>query len=154
MATHLNPDWSRACAGGATPGRPNRTLDLRKHLTSNYRTGCKCNLSSNGWYPALAREIVTLIPHGMASIEDDQILSADGSRTKADILIWGAGFHVTDVVERLDITGSDGLTLRQAWSDGMKAHLGTAIAGFPNFFILLGPHTGLGHNSVVLMIEA
>lgn len=127
---------------------------LRKQLTPDYRIGCKRILSSNDWYPALARENVTVLPHGVASIEGDQIISSDGSRTQADVLIWGTGFHVTDVVERLDITGSDGLTLRQAWSDGMKAHLGTAIASFPNFFILLGPHTGLGHNSVVLMIEA
>ncbi|WP_170410009.1 flavin-containing monooxygenase [Ruegeria atlantica] len=128
--------------------------DLRMQLTPDYRIGCKRILSSNDWYPTLARENVTLVPNGVASIEGDQIVSADGRRIQTDMLIWGTGFHVTDVVERLDITGSDGLTLRQAWADGMKAHLGTSIAGFPNFFILLGPHTGLGHNSVVLMIEA
>ncbi|WP_234416748.1 hypothetical protein [Ruegeria sp. Alg231-54] len=48
----------------------------------------------------------------MASIDGDQIISADGSRTQADILIWDTGFHITDVVERLDVTGSDGLALR------------------------------------------
>ncbi|WP_170377308.1 flavin-containing monooxygenase [Ruegeria atlantica] len=128
--------------------------EQRERLTPGYRIGCKRILSSNDWYTVLARDNVTVIPHGVATIEGDQIIAADGSRTQADVLIWGTGFHVTDVVERLDITGTDGLTLRQAWTDGMQANLGTAIAGFPNFFILLGPHTGLGHNSVVLMIEA
>jgi len=126
----------------------------RQMLTPDYRIGCKRILSSNDWYPALARDNVTVIPHGVASIDSDRIIAADGRETQADILIWGTGFHVTDMVERLDITGADGLTLRDAWADGMQANLGTAIAGFPNFFILLGPHTGLGHNSVVLMIEA
>ncbi len=126
----------------------------REKLTPDYQIGCKRILSSNDWYPTLTRDNVHVIPSGVASIDGDKILATDGSETQADILVWGTGFHVTDIAERLDITGLDGLTLRQAWSDGMQANLGTAVAGFPNFFILLGPHTGLGHNSVVLMIEA
>ncbi|WP_171206186.1 NAD(P)/FAD-dependent oxidoreductase [Ruegeria sp. HKCCA0235A] len=126
----------------------------RRILTPDYRIGCKRILSSNDWYPTLARDNVSVVPKGVARLEGDTVIAADGTRTKADVLIWGTGFHVTDVVERLDITVTDGLTLRSAWSDGMCAHLGTAVAGFPNFFLLLGPHTGLGHNSVVLMIEA
>ncbi|NVO54262.1 NAD(P)/FAD-dependent oxidoreductase [Rhodobacteraceae bacterium B1Z28] len=126
----------------------------REHLIPSYRIGCKRILSSNDWYPALARDNVSVIPQGVASIQGNKIIAADGSETRAEVLIWGTGFHVTDVMDRLDITGADGLTLGAAWADGMQAHLGTAIAGFPNFFVLLGPHTGLGHNSVVLMIEA
>jgi len=128
--------------------------DQRKALTPDYRIGCKRILSSNDWYPALARKNVDLIPCGVSAIDGDRIIATDGSETQADILIWGTGFQVTESVERLDVTGADGLTLRAAWAQGMQANLGTAIAGFPNFFILLGPHTGLGHNSVVLMIEA
>ncbi len=126
----------------------------QKMLTPGYRIGCKRILSSNDWYPALARDNVHLVPQGVASIESDRIIAADGSTVQADVLIWGTGFHVTDVVQRLDISGVNEITLHKAWGDGMQANLGTAIAGFPNFFILLGPHTGLGHNSVVLMIEA
>ncbi|WP_170420149.1 flavin-containing monooxygenase [Ruegeria arenilitoris] len=128
--------------------------EMRRILTPNYRIGCKRVLSSNDWYPALARDNVSVIPHGVERIEGTEIIATDGSRTAADILIWGTGFHVTDAVQRLDIRGANGLSLQEAWADGMQANLGTAIAGFPNFFILLGPHTGLGHNSVVLMIEA
>lgn len=126
----------------------------QKILTPDYRIGCKRILSSNDWYPALARDNVEVIPDGVASIEGNQITAADGSQFHADVLIWGTGFQVTDAVQRLNITGEDELTLRDAWADGMQANLGTSIMGFPNFFILLGPHTGLGHNSVVLMIEA
>jgi len=123
-------------------------------LTPDYRIGCKRILSSNDWYPALARDNVSIVPNGVASIDGSQIKAADGTETQTDILVWGTGFHVTDATDGLDITGTDDLTLRDAWANGMQANLGTAIAGFPNFFILLGPHTGLGHNSVVLMIEA
>ena len=126
----------------------------RAVLTPDYQIGCKRILSSNDWYPTLARPNVSVIGHGVTKIEGDQITAADGSRVQADTLIWGTGFHVTDMADRLDITGTDGLALRDAWADGMQANLGTAVAGFPNFFVLLGPHTGLGHNSVVLMIEA
>ncbi len=128
--------------------------ETRRKLTPDYRIGCKRILSSNDWYLTLARRNVDLIPAGVARIDGNRIEADDGSTIKADVLIWGTGFRVTDATSRLDVTGEDGLTLNAAWAKGMQANLGTAVAGFPNFFILLGPHTGLGHNSVVLMIEA
>lgn len=131
-----------------------RDPGMRAALTPDYRIGCKRILSSNDWYPTLARDNVDLVPDGVAAIDGRTIVTRSGQRFEADVLIWGTGFHVTDAAERLDVTGLEGLRLRQAWADGMSAHLGTAIAGFPNFFVLLGPNTGLGHNSVVLMIEA
>lgn len=140
--------WRQALDGAIT------NTNLKAALTPDYTIGCKRILSSNDWYPALARDNVDVVPQAVSSIEGNHIIASDGGEFVADILIWGTGFHVTDVVDNLDITGANGLTLKQAWSDGMQANLGTAIAGFPNFFILLGPHTGLGHNSVVLMIEA
>lgn len=127
---------------------------LQEILTPDYTIGCKRVLSSNDWYPALARDTVQIVPQGVASIQGNTLMTTEGQSVEADVLIWGTGFHVTDIAERLDITGADGLTLQTAWSEKMQANLGTAIAGFPNFFMLLGPHTGLGHNSVVLMIEA
>ncbi len=122
-------------------------------LTPPYRIGCKRILSSNDWYRTLARDNVTVIPDGVAEIEGDTLSTSGGQRVQADILVWGTGFHVTDAMDRLHIEAG-GQTLAQSWADGMQAHLGTAVAGFPNLFLLLGPHTGLGHNSVVLMIEA
>lgn len=128
--------------------------ELRAALTPPYRIGCKRILSSNDWYPALARDNVDLITAGVERIDGDTLTATDGRQVQADVLIWGTGFHVTDALNRLDITGAGGLRLEQAWAGGLQAHLGTALAGFPNLFFLLGPHTGLGHNSVVLMIEA
>ncbi|TDK43832.1 flavin-containing monooxygenase [Antarcticimicrobium luteum] len=127
---------------------------LRKALTPPYRIGCKRILSSNDWYPALTRDNVTVIPSGVAKIEGDRLIAEDGTETRADVLIWGTGFHVTDAMRRMRISGEGGKSLARLWVRGMQAHLGTALAGFPNLFFMLGPHTGLGHNSVVLMAEA
>lgn len=127
---------------------------FQQALTPPYRIGCKRILNSNDWYPAVARDNVTVLQDGVASVQGNTLTSVSGQQIDADVVIWGTGFHVTDAMDQFDITGEDGLALAQVWADGLQAHLGTALAGFPNLFFLLGPHTGLGHNSVVLMIEA
>jgi cation diffusion facilitator CzcD-associated flavoprotein CzcO len=71
-----------------------------------------------------------------------------------DAIIFGTGFHVTDAMATAHITGRNGLKITDAWRDGVTAHLGTAVTGFPNLFFLVGPNTGLGHNSIIFMIES
>lgn len=128
--------------------------EMQKMLTPSYRIGCKRVLSSNDWYPALARPNVSLVPAGLENVSYRTLTATDGTEVEADVVIWGTGFHVTDSLAGIDFTGENGLPLSEAWQEGLQAHLGTATTGFPNLFFLLGPHTGLGHNSVVLMIEA
>jgi cation diffusion facilitator CzcD-associated flavoprotein CzcO len=71
------------------------------------------------------------------------------------VIIYGTGFHVTDAFDYLDITGVNGRDLAKEWrTEGIQTHLGITVAGYPNLFFLLGPNTGLGHNSVVFMIES
>jgi len=127
---------------------------LREKLTPDYRIGCKRVLRSNDYYPALARENVSLHTSSIARIERNAIITADNSRHEVDAIIYGTGFHTTTAFDHLNIHGKNDLALQDAWSEGMEANLGTTVHGFPNFFMLLGPNTGLGHNSVVLMIEA
>lgn len=131
-----------------------RDPELREKLTPHYEIGCKRILLSNDFYPALARKNVSLVTEPIARIRPEGVETADGAVHEADALIYGTGFHVTDALTALDIRGRGGRPLSQAWAGGMSAHLGMSVAGFPNLFFLLGPHTGLGHNSVVLMIEA
>lgn len=131
-----------------------RDPKLRADVTPPYRIGCKRILSSNDWYPTLARDNVTVVPAGLSRIEGNRLIAGDGSTTEADVLVWGTGFHVTDALRGLKITGTGGRSLARAWVRGLQAYLGLGVSGFPNLFFLLGPHTGLGHNSVVLMIEA
>jgi hypothetical protein len=83
------------------------------------------------------------------------VVAGDGTEREVDAIIFGTGFHVTDAFDNLDIVGRDGRNLGKEWAaDGMRTHLGITVSGFPNLFFLLGPNTGLGHNSVVFMIES
>jgi cation diffusion facilitator CzcD-associated flavoprotein CzcO len=130
-------------------------LDLQERLTPSYEIGCKRILRSDDYYPALARPNVEIVDGGIDRITETGIVGADGVERPADAILFGTGFHVTDGYDALTVIGRDGLALRDAWAErGMSAAFGTAVAGFPNMFMLLGPNTGLGHNSVVLMVEA
>jgi cation diffusion facilitator CzcD-associated flavoprotein CzcO len=128
--------------------------ELVRKLTPDYRIGCKRILGSNDYYPALAKPHATVVVDGIVEVKTNSILSGDGVEREVDAIIYGTGFHVTDGFGTLDIAGIGGKKLVQQWSEkGMETHLGITVAGFPNAFFLLGPNTGLGHNSVVFMIE-
>jgi cation diffusion facilitator CzcD-associated flavoprotein CzcO len=127
---------------------------LREKLTPNYRLGCKRILGSNSWYPAITADNVELVTTGVREVTADGLIDADGIEHCVDTIIFGTGFQVTDPPISYRVTGPGGETLAETWQGSPKAHLGMGVAGFPNFFLLLGPNTGLGHNSVLLMIEA
>jgi cation diffusion facilitator CzcD-associated flavoprotein CzcO len=128
--------------------------ELRAKLTPGYTMGCKRVLVSNDYYPALGKDNVDVVTAPIARLDEDGVVTADGAHHPADTLILGTGFHVTDppIVDR--VRGRGGRLLAEAWTPNMRAYRGTAVAGFPNLFLLLGPNTGLGHTSVVLMMEA
>jgi cation diffusion facilitator CzcD-associated flavoprotein CzcO len=128
---------------------------LRAKLTPTFSAGCKRLLLSDDFYPALVQPNVTVETSSIAEIRDRSIVTDDGNEHDVDTIIFGTGFHVTDnpIAER--IRGRDGLTLAKAYSDdGARAYLGTTAPGFPNFFQMTGPNTGIGHTSLVVMIEA
>ena len=127
---------------------------LRARLTPNYAFGCKRVLISNDFYPALQRPNVDLITDRITEVREHSIISEGGTERPVDVLIYGTGFRATEPLENVRIVGRDGLTIHDAWKERISAFLGVTVSGFPNFFILLGPNTGLGHNSVVLMSEA
>jgi cation diffusion facilitator CzcD-associated flavoprotein CzcO len=133
--------------------------ELRAKLTPHFRLGCKRVLLSNDYYPALAQPNVDVVTDPIVDVQPRSIVteSADGRQTEhaVDTIIFGTGFHVTDPPAASYVRGRDGRTLAEHWSEtGMSALHGMAIAGFPNLFMLVGPNTGLGHTSIVLMIEA
>ncbi|MDE2201109.1 MAG: NAD(P)/FAD-dependent oxidoreductase [Burkholderiaceae bacterium] len=127
---------------------------LRDKVTPDYTIGCKRILISNDYYPALTRENVDVITTGIARVESNAIVTTDGKRREVDCLIFGTGFHATDPFPRGVLLGSQGVDIVDAWGNGAEAYLGTTVAGFPNFFIVVGPNTGLGHSSMVFMIES
>jgi len=128
--------------------------EIRKKLQPDYDIGCKRVILSSDFYPALMRDNVELVDTPIRRIERDAVVDGDGRRRPADVLILGTGFRATDPVPEGMITGRDGTDLGALWRHGPEAWRGVAVAGFPNFFMLLGPNTALGHNSVILMIEA
>ncbi len=128
--------------------------ELRRKVTPDFAIGCKRVLLANDWYPALARDDVGLVTDGIERITADGLRAADGAERPADVIVFSTGFHATDPLGSLRIKGRAGAELTETWRDGMEAHRGTTIAGFPNFFIIPGPNTGTGHTSQVFMIEA
>jgi cation diffusion facilitator CzcD-associated flavoprotein CzcO len=131
-----------------------RDPELRARLTPDYTIGCKRILISDDYYPALAQPNVSVLTEPIREVTPAGVVTEDGTEHEVDTIIFGTGFRVTDLPVMDMVHGRDGQSLREAWSDGMAAHLGTAVHGFPNFFLLIGPNTGLGHTSMVFMIES
>ncbi len=122
-------------------------------VVPDYPVGCKRILISNDWYPTLLRPDVRVVDSPVARIEADAVVTEDGARHSADVLIYGTGFVTTSFLSHVPVTGAGGRTLADVWSDGAHAYLGTAVAGFPNCYVLYGPNTNLGHNSILFMVE-
>lgn len=129
--------------------------ELRRKLTPNYRIGCKRILNSSTYYPAIADPKTELVTDRITRITPDGIVTDDGRERQVDVIVYATGFHVTDSYTYVQIKGLHGEDLVDRWNrEGIGAHRGITVAGMPNLFFLLGPNTGLGHNSVVFMIES
>ncbi len=126
---------------------------LRRKCLPGYVMGCKRVLFSNDWDPALARPDVELVTDPIERILPDAVVKADGTARPADVIIYGTGFRTTDFLAPMSVTGLGGRRLDQTWREGARAYLGITVAGFPNFFLLYGPNTNLGGNSIIYMLE-
>ncbi|HXZ64086.1 MAG TPA: NAD(P)/FAD-dependent oxidoreductase [Streptosporangiaceae bacterium] len=124
---------------------------LRAKLTPTYDLGCKRVLPSNDFYPALAKPNVSLVTEKIIEFRPDAVVTADGTAHRVDTVILATGFHVTDNPIFGKITGADGRTLAEAFG---QTYLGTVVPGFPNYFQLTGANTGLGHSSMLFMVES
>jgi cation diffusion facilitator CzcD-associated flavoprotein CzcO len=127
---------------------------LRAALKPNYELGCKRVLVSDDYYPSLTKPNVELVTEAIVEVREHSIVTADGVERPMEVLIFGTGFRATEPLIGIRLVGRGGLEIHDAWRERMSAYLGVTVSGFPNLFLLLGPNTGLGHNSVVLMIEA
>ncbi|MGW0880029.1 flavin-containing monooxygenase [Streptomyces sp. NPDC002671] len=127
---------------------------LRAKLTPDYRIGCKRILLSSEYYPALARPNVDVVASGLSEIRGSTAVAADGTEAEVDAIIFGTGFHVTDMPIAERVVGAAGHTLAESWKGGMQALRGASAAGFPNWMTIIGPNTGLGNSSMILMIES
>jgi len=131
-----------------------RSPELRRAVTPSYLPGCKRILISNDYYPALDRPNVEVVTAPIREVTASGILLESGRTIELDALIHGTGFSVQSYLGKMKIYGKGGVELGARWGKNPAAYRGTTVAGYPNLFTLLGPNTGLGHNSVVFMIEA
>jgi hypothetical protein len=127
---------------------------LRDKLSPSYAMGCKRILPTNDYYPALQRPNVELVTEAIKEVTRDGILTKDGKERSLDAIILATGFQVAEQAAPFDIEGREGRNLNTVWHDGAEAYLGTTVSGFPNLFLIVGPNTGLGHNSMIVMIES
>ncbi len=127
---------------------------LREKLTPRYRMGCKRILLSDDYYPALCRDDVEVITTPIDRVEKNGIRASDGTLREVDAIVWATGFDVAGYLSPIAIHGRDGRSLTEAWRGAPEAYLGISVSGFPNLFTMMGPNTGLGHNSMIFMIEA
>ncbi|HEY8679837.1 MAG TPA: NAD(P)/FAD-dependent oxidoreductase [Candidatus Dormibacteraeota bacterium] len=128
--------------------------ELRARLTPDYAIGCKRILISNEYYPAIQQPNVELVTDGVREVRGKTVVADDGSEREVDAIVLATGFRVTEMPFARWVTGRDGNCLGDRWKGSPTAYRGTAVAGFPNLFLLLGPNTGLGHTSVLVMLEA
>jgi cation diffusion facilitator CzcD-associated flavoprotein CzcO len=128
--------------------------ELRQKLTPTDPMGCKRILMSNEWYPALQLPQVEVVDDLIAEVRARSIVTADGVEHPVDTIVLGTGFAATEFLAPMTITGRGGRDLHQQWKEGASAYLGTVVPGFPNLFVLYGPNTNLGHNSILVMLEA
>jgi cation diffusion facilitator CzcD-associated flavoprotein CzcO len=126
---------------------------LRAKCVPDYVLGCKRVVFSNDWYPALTRPNVELVTDPIERIVSGGVSTVDGTTRPANVVIYGTGFKAADFLMPMQVSGLGGRRLRDAWQDGAQAYLGITVSGFPNFFMLYGPNTNLGGNSILYMLE-
>ncbi|RJQ81979.1 NAD(P)/FAD-dependent oxidoreductase [Pseudonocardiaceae bacterium YIM PH 21723] len=150
------PGWRRKMWSVTARGnlRTVRDPELRAKLTPDYQPGCKRLVISGKFYRAVQRPGVTVITEGIDHIEPRGIVTKDGVLHETDVLVLATGFDARAYLRPIQLIGPGGLTLDQAWKDGARAYRTVALPGFPNFFMLMGPHSPVGNYSLTAIAEA
>jgi cation diffusion facilitator CzcD-associated flavoprotein CzcO len=130
-----------------------RDRELRRRLTPDYQPMCKRLVVSWGFYRAMQRPSVELVTEAIERLEPAGIVTRDGRLHEADVIVFATGFDTHAYVRPMELVGEGGVTLDEVWRDGPRAHRTVAISGFPNFFMLMGPHSPVGNYSLVAIAE-
>ena len=127
--------------------------ELRQKLTPDYPVGCRRILIADDFYPALCRDNVNLVTDPIGKIVPEGVVAGDGEAHEIDFLVYATGFETTGWNWSVDVYGQSGRSLTDSWGEVPEAYLGITVTDFPNFFVLYGPNTNLGHNSITWMLE-
>ena len=134
--------------------------EMWEKLTPKYTLGCKRIIISDDYYPALNQDNVSLETRPIAGVNGNHVKvktdSGDAADTDTDydLLVCATGFRTLEFMHPIKIYGKGGRSLNDIWKDGAHGYNGTCVTDLPNFGMLYGPNTNLGHNSIILMIEA
>jgi len=126
---------------------------LQESQLPDYPFGAKRMLISDDYFPALNRENVEVVLSPIDRVTENAIVTRDGRTIPADVIVLATGFQSTSFLAPMAINGVDGRSLHDEWHGAARAYLGITVAGFPNLFLMYGPNTNLGHNSIIFMIE-
>ncbi len=135
-------------------GNSQKAIELQDKVIPKYPVGCKRIIRSQVYLEALVKDNVHLKTDLPKLVKPNSVVLQNGEEIEADVIIWATGFEVGSF-GKLRLIGSDNqvITGNDAIEKGVEAYYGMTIPKFPNGFLLVGPNTGLGHNSIILMIE-
>jgi cyclohexanone monooxygenase len=128
--------------------------ELRRKLTPDHPLGCKRLVFATDYLQTLTQPHVEVVSSPARALRSRSLVTEDGTELEVDVVLCATGYAAADYLGQIDVVGEGGISLRQKWSDGAYAYLGMAVPGFPNFFMLYGPNTNVGSNSVIFMLEA
>ena len=127
---------------------------LRAKLTPDYPFGCKRTLVCSEFYKAIVRDNVELVTERIERVTPSSIVTVDGRERPVDAIVLATGFKATEYLEGIDVVGVDGRRLHDDWAEVAHAYMGLTVSGYPNFFMLYGPNTNQGGNSIIVILEA
>jgi len=128
--------------------------ELRSKLTPDFPFGCKRSLVSSDFFKAVLRDNVELVTEPIDRVTTNGIVTADGRERPVDAIVLATGFKATEYLQGIDVVGAGGRRLHDDWSEVPHAYMGLTVTGYPNFFMLYGPNTNQGGNSIILILEA
>ncbi|MBO0677147.1 NAD(P)/FAD-dependent oxidoreductase [Mycolicibacterium sp. S2-37] len=128
--------------------------ELRRRLTPQHPFGCKRLVFAADFLQTLTQPHVEVVSSPARALRARSLVTEDGTEIDVDVVVCATGYAAADYLGQIDVTGEHGISLRDSWRDGAYAYLGMAVPGFPNFFMLYGPNTNVGSNSVLFMLEA
>ena len=130
-----------------------RDAEMRRKLTPDYHAMCKRQIVAGHFYRSIQKPTVRLVTEAIDHVEPRGVVTADGELHELDLLVLATGFDARAYVRPMQIVGEDGVTLDDVWEDGPHAYRSIAVPGFPNLFMLMGPHSPIGHQSLVIIAE-
>ena len=128
--------------------------ELRRRLTPDHPFGCKRLVFATDYLQTLTQPHVEVVSSPARSLRSRSLVTADGTELDVDVVLCATGYSAADYLGQINVLGEGGVSLREKWRDGAYAYLGIAVPDFPNFFMLYGPNTNVGSNSVIFMLEA